>query len=1214
MRLFSKKKIALGCSVALASGFAQATTWLTSNTELISPVHYSLNNSYSIDVSDSGDFTAFVDCSQNIIVDTQDRCDIYRKNMATGEVELVTKKHPDVALSEAAPSNRPFMSGDGRFIVFDSASSDLLPSGGTTQNDVYLWDGQSKSFELISVSSDGTPANGHSFAPAVSDDGNLVVFASDATNLDTQLADSNGRRDIFLRNRAEGTTVRLTKVGSTEADHDSDVPYISGDGKYVTFQTQASSIIPGEDANNAFIDVVRYTVQDGSIELVSQSTSGEQATNASSYTSVMSNDGNKIAFISNGQLAAADTDGAPDVYIRDMAAGTTDLVSLTNAGLNDEGTAERDLRLGISNDGTKVAFVYEDITGNFDSSSFNGDNAYVRDLTAGTTTLISQHVVQNSESASGAYEVKLSGDGKYAVFESGSPTFIPNDADATFDVFRAKLEDGTIEAVNIPQTSGTLDDVDGVAVSEDGRFLLFKSDDKALSTVGDSAFDELFLYDLQLQQMEHIRLGLNGEDVDGEFGTTFDLSDDGNVLVFSSSATNLHPQDTSGNSDVYLYKRDSGELTLITAGSNGESYQPTVSADGTRVSFISDAQNLTSDSVSAEWDVFVYDHTAGTITLASKADPAWGGTLAGASSAANISADGTTVVYQSTKPAVWAMATDFSQVVEYDIASGQNSLLSASATGEPGNANSYLPDVSGDGEVVTFTTEASNIVSGYGSTSLPVIVKVAGEATAAVAVNLDENGNVLAPIDAPSLAADGSSLAFNYDNGGSVGVAVVDLENSKLSIVNNSVAAPDDSSIFSPAISGTGDLVVYGSRDNDNGNVWGSFMQPFFASTDADGDGMPNEWEETYGLNPLVAQDPATDTDGDGLTDLEEYQAGTSPLETDSDGDGFSDSVDVFPTDPTEWLDTDGDGIGDNSELPVRADVDGDARADIVWRNRSNTRGWNFLWSIAGEKIRYLTPINVVQGENWTITLGDFDGDAKSDFFWRDPNQFGGMNYIFMMDGKTILKKARVADVSKNWELSLVGDLDGDHDDDLVWLDTEKNRLGIWFMNGTSKVFRQSATLDNHVLEGISDFHDDDTLELVTRKQSTIYLWSLENNNGALVNANTGSIAPPAWKLAGTGDLNGDGTDDLIWRNTNDGRTSVYYMQDGVVIGQDLITQIDTAWTLAKIEDFNGDDRVDFLWRNNSQGGRNIIHLMDGPNRIAAGVVKTVGGKWEMAK
>ena len=72
-------------------------------------------------------------------------------------------------------------------------------------------------------------------------------------------------------------------------------------------------------------------------------------------------------------------------------------------------------------------------------------------------------------------------------------------------------------------------------------------------------------------------------------------------------------------------------------------------------------------------------------------------------------------------------------------------------------------------------------------------------------------------------------------------------------------------------------------------------------------------------------------------------------------------------------------------------------------------------------------------------------------------------------------------------------------------------------------------------------------------------------------------------------------------------------MEDGVVREQKLLPQVGTAWSLAKVEDFNGDGKVDFLWRNETLGGRNIVHLMDGTNRIAAGVVKTVGGTWFMA-
>ena len=95
--------------------------------------------------------------------------------------------------------------------------------------------------------------------------------------------------------------------------------------------------------------------------------------------------------------------------------------------------------------------------------------------------------------------------------------------------------------------------------------------------------------------------------------------------------------------------------------------------------------------------------------------------------------------------------------------------------------------------------------------------------------------------------------------------------------------------------------------------------------------------------------------------------------------------------------------------------------------------------------------------------------------------------------------------------------------------------------------------------------------------------------------------------------MDGDGTEDLSTRNVQDGRNSVYYMANGAIREQKLLPQVGTAWSLAKVEDFNGDGKVDFLWRNESFGGRNIVHIMDNTKRIAAGVVKPVGGTWFMA-
>ena len=102
--------------------------------------------------------------------------------------------------------------------------------------------------------------------------------------------------------------------------------------------------------------------------------------------------------------------------------------------------------------------------------------------------------------------------------------------------------------------------------------------------------------------------------------------------------------------------------------------------------------------------------------------------------------------------------------------------------------------------------------------------------------------------------------------------------------------------------------------------------------------------------------------------------------------------------------------------MPVRADVDG--RADTVWRNASNVRGWNFLWTMNGEEVLLSRPINVVQGEDWQLNLGDFDGET--DLFWRNPDLLGGYNRVFLMDGFNITSRPVHARLNKEFELQVM--------------------------------------------------------------------------------------------------------------------------------------------------------------------------------------------------
>lgn len=1216
---FSKVAIALAAAAFSSSSFSES--WLPTESVVKSDTHFSLGDSYNVSLSEDGKYAAFVSCASNMSAESQGRCDIYRKNTETGDIDLVSKHHPDVEAFSNRTSDKPHISANGRFIVFESYAADLIPIGGTVTNDIYLWDAASDSIELISIASDGLKSDGHSYAPTVSNDGNYIAFESRGTTLDVDNIDANGRIDVFVRDRIKSETKRITYTENGESNYDSNNPVISGNGKYVAFTSRATNLLTSTDVNGSYADVYRYSIEDETLELASVSSMGFQDSNDASYSPNISDEGNIVAFISDAELDGRDQDSRADVYVRNMNESLTEMASVTSTGLNDNGRVEYTYRIGLSSDGTIASFIYDDDYGTFDSYNvYNDDNAYTHDLTTGITTLASKHKNEDAERYYISQAADLSGDGKFVAFHSQGQSFDLLDRDNAEDVYFYSMENDSLTTLSKPKSLGSFDDVDSVAVSKSGRFILYKTDDRLLSDTGNSHYDELFLYDRQEGSTEQIRLGSRGADANGNFGEIFDISADGNVITFASRASNIHTDDVNSQWDVFRYQRDTEELVLVSVGSTGvaandDSYNPNISDDGRYITFVSEATNLTTDEINSYYyHVFLYDHTEDTIELVSKTDASWDGSDAGSSVNPTISGNGKYVVYESENDAVWGFSSYYKQVVVYDVATKANKVVSQNLDNALGNRDSYNPNISADGMTIIFETQADNLVAGFGGYSSPFIAMYSVNEGEVSAISSDKDGTLFSAYGGASISGNGEVVAFNYVNGDSMGVVVIETDSMSSSIINDNVSTYyQRTSLFNPAINNDGSIIVYSSKTRDLGDTAVDFTQPYIATTDADGDGLPNEWELAYGLNPYYAQDPSTDTDGDGLTDIEEYYLGTSPTSQDTDGDGVDDFNDAFPTDSSEWADTDGDGIGDNSELPVRADVDGDGRADIVWRNASNVRGWNFLWTMNGEEVLLSRPINVVQGEEWQLNLGDFDGDGKTDLFWRNPDLLGGYNRVFLMDGFNITSRPVHARLNNEFELQVIGDLNGDEKDDIVWRKTDTNQLAVWFMDGAGKVSRWSNALGNLVIEGIGDFNGDRVKELILRNGQSLKVWSLAEGATNFEETALAAVAPSDWILAGTGDLDGDGTEDLVWRNIQDGRNSVYYMEDGVVREQKLLPQVGTAWSLAKVEDFNGDGKVDFLWRNETLGGRNIVHLMDGTNRIAAGVVKTVGGTWFMA-
>ncbi|HEX9342161.1 MAG TPA: hypothetical protein VF995_00915, partial [Actinomycetota bacterium] len=286
------------------------------------------------------------------------------------------------------PATLPAVSADGRYVVFQSAATNLVPGGTRAGADVYRRDMVAGATMLVSVSATGGEANGFSTRPSVSGDGRYVAFNSSATNLIPNAPASpasGGGTQVYVRDLVAGTTVRVAPTAGGSADDVSLRPDISGDGHYLTFVSDATNLVPGTTDANGERDVYRFDRLAGAVQRVSVSATGGDANGASTRPAI-SADGRYVVFQSNASdLISGDTNHQTDVFRRDMVTGSTIRVSVsaTGAQLNAAST-----RGAVNTDGRYVAFASNDtqvVGGDHNHSR----DVFIRDLAAHTTTRVS---------------------------------------------------------------------------------------------------------------------------------------------------------------------------------------------------------------------------------------------------------------------------------------------------------------------------------------------------------------------------------------------------------------------------------------------------------------------------------------------------------------------------------------------------------------------------------------------------------------------------------------------------------------------------------------------------------------------------------------------------------------------------------------------------------------------------------------------------------
>jgi Tol biopolymer transport system component len=381
------------------------------------------------------------------------------------------------------------VSADGRYVVFATLADDLVPGDTNGLGDVFVRDRWSGTTERASVDSAGAQADSESYAPTISADGRWVAFGSVATNL--VAGDTNGRPDCFVHDRLTGVTERVS-VDSAGAEGDDSAGYaapsISDDGRFVAFESWADNLVPGD--TNGTQDIFVHDRQTGATVRVSVDPAGNDA-NSSSNDPSISADGRYVAFTSlASNLVAADVYPGNDVFVRDLASGTTVLVSVDSNGI--QGNSDS-LLPSITPDGRFV--VFESMASNLDPVDTNvAFDVFVRDLAAGTTAIVSVDSLGVPGGSDSVYP-SISADGRYVAFESLN-IFAQGEFNAHWDVFVRDRQSGTTEweSTNADGAQSNFHNHQPW-ISGDGRFVAFQSGSTDLVHGDTNGFDDIFVRD-----------------------------------------------------------------------------------------------------------------------------------------------------------------------------------------------------------------------------------------------------------------------------------------------------------------------------------------------------------------------------------------------------------------------------------------------------------------------------------------------------------------------------------------------------------------------------------------------------------------------------------------------------------------------------------------------------------------------------------------------
>ncbi len=394
------------------------------------------NSSYGVTLSANGRIVAFVSAADNLVPgDTNTRDDVFVRDTKSGITSRINVSSTG-AQGDGIRILPPSVSidGAGRYVAFQSDDTNLVAGRANTCTvvspgsqpcpGIFVRDLRSGTTRLVNVSDGGVPANGYSQFPVISSNGRYVAFISGATNLVD--GDTNNAADVFVADLKTSTIRRVSvSEAGVQANGGSYSVSISADGRYVAFNAKATTLTPGM-IGTGVIGVFFRDLETGRTQLVGKYGTPVQD-NPGSLS--MSANGRYVAFDSiDGEPVSGSGNRAPGMFLRDMRSGALHEVSVNGGGGQGAGFSDEP---ALDAAGTRLAFTFK-ATG--PSTSSAPTQIRLRDLSAGTTRVVSVSDA-GGEGSGNSFHPAISGDGRYIGFNSNAINLSRGDANYRDDVF-----------------------------------------------------------------------------------------------------------------------------------------------------------------------------------------------------------------------------------------------------------------------------------------------------------------------------------------------------------------------------------------------------------------------------------------------------------------------------------------------------------------------------------------------------------------------------------------------------------------------------------------------------------------------------------------------------------------------------------------------------------------------------------------------------------